>query len=95
MNFQVVQQFEDPVGVNCNFTHWSEGACTFVLPERDCANYLVAILEICSEALYCLCGHTTVFQMVPLNYSFYKKLFPELFSNLAVYSYILLNYLPH
>ena len=20
MNFQVVQQFEDPVGVNCNFT---------------------------------------------------------------------------
>ena len=26
MNFQVVQQFEDPVGVNCNFTHWSEGA---------------------------------------------------------------------
>ena len=28
MNFQVVQQFEDPVGVNCNFTHWSEGACS-------------------------------------------------------------------
>ena len=24
MNFQVVQQFEEPVGVNCNFTHWSE-----------------------------------------------------------------------
>ena len=27
MDFQVVQQFEDPVWVNCNFTHWSEGAC--------------------------------------------------------------------
>ena len=29
MNFQVVQQFEDPVWVNCNFTNWSEGACIF------------------------------------------------------------------
>ena len=25
MNFQVVQQFEDPVGINCNFTFGVKG----------------------------------------------------------------------
>ena len=30
MNFQIVQQFEDPVVVNCNFTH-CENACSPIL----------------------------------------------------------------
>ena len=42
----------------------------------ECAhNYLVAVLESCSEALYCLCGHNTLFLMIPLNNSLYKNEF--------------------
>ena len=29
MYIQIIQQFSDPLGVNCNFTHGCEGTCAF------------------------------------------------------------------